>query len=135
MRPLPEHSTISAPSSALSNRTSNASLFPIDAIISKPLLTWRLRTSVEVFLRVVVEGVELVLAESAALSVAKRGRDLVLPEPGSDARQVVLVDERQTVGLEEASEVYGDDSVELNVRDGVHQDGQGAVVLVAVKAE
>ena len=44
-------------------------------------------------------------------------------------------DERQTIGLEEASEVYGDDSVELIVRDGVHQDGQGAVVLVAVKAE
>ena len=82
-----------------------------------------------------VESVELVLAEPAALLVAQRGRDLVLPEPGSDARQVVLVDERQTVGLEEASKVYGDDSVELIVRDGVHQDGQGAVVLVAVKAE
>ena len=82
-----------------------------------------------------VECVELVLAEPAALLVAQRGCDLVLPEPGSDARQVVLVDERQTVGLEEASEVDGDDSVELIVRDGVHQDGQGAVVLVAVKAE
>ena len=82
-----------------------------------------------------VECVELVLAEPTALLVAQRGCNLVLPEPGSDARQVVLVDERQTVGLEEASEVYGDDSVELIVRDGVHQDGQGAVVLVAVKAE
>ena len=82
-----------------------------------------------------VEGIEFVLAEPAALLVAQRRCDLVLPEPGSDARQVVLVDERQTVGLEEASEVYGDDSVELIVRDGVHQDGQGAVVLVAVKAE
>ena len=82
-----------------------------------------------------VESVELVLAEPAALLVAQRGCNLVLPEPGSDARQVVLVDERQTVGLEEASKVYGDDSVELIVRDGVHQDGQGAVVLVAVKAE
>ena len=82
-----------------------------------------------------VESVELVLAEPAALLVAQRGCNLVLPEPGSDDRQVVLVDERQTVGLEEASKVYGDDSVELIVRDGVHQDGQGAVVLVAVKAE
>ena len=82
-----------------------------------------------------VESVELVLAEPAALLVAQRRCDLVLPEPGSDARQVVLVDERQTVGLEEAAEVDGDDSVELIVRDGVHQDGQGAVVLVAVKAE
>ena len=82
-----------------------------------------------------VESVELVLAEPATLLVAQRGRDLVLPEPGSDARQVVLVDKRQTVGLEEAAEVDGDDSVELIVRDGVHQDGQGAVVLVAVKAE
>ena len=82
-----------------------------------------------------VECVELVLAEPTALLVAQRGCNLVLPEPGSDARQVVLVDERQTVGLEEASEVDGDDSVELIVRDGVHQDGQGAVVLVAVKAE
>ena len=83
----------------------------------------------------IVECVELVLAEPAALLVAQRGRNLVLPEPGSDARQVVLVDERQTVGLEEAAEVDGDDSVELIVRDGVHQDGQGSVVLVAVKAE
>ena len=82
-----------------------------------------------------VKSVELVLAEPAALLVAQRGRDLVLPEPDSDARQIVLVDERQAVGLEEASEVYGDDSVEFIVRDGVHQDGQGAVVLVAVKAE
>ena len=46
-----------------------------------------------------VEGVELILAEPAALLVAQRGRDLVLPEPGSDARQVVLVNERQAVGL------------------------------------
>ena len=82
-----------------------------------------------------VECIELVLAEPTALLVARRGCNLVLPEPGSDAGQVVLVDERQTIGLEEASEVDGDDSVELIVRDGVHQDGQGAVVLVAVKAE
>ncbi len=58
-----------------------------------------------------VECVELVLAEPTALLVAQRGCNLVLPEPGSDARQVVLVDERQTVGLEEASEVYSDDSI------------------------
>ena len=82
-----------------------------------------------------VECVELVLAEPAALLVAQGGCDFVLPEPGSDAQQVVLVDERQTIGLEEASEIDGDDSVEFLVRDGVHQDGQGAVVLVAVKAE
>ena len=68
-----------------------------------------------------VECVELVLAEPTALLVAQRGCNLVLPEPGSDARQVVLVDERQTVGLEEASEVYGvsklsDTSVPLNLR-------------------
>ena len=81
-----------------------------------------------------MERVELIEAEPAALLVAQRGRDLVFPEPGSDARQVVLVDERQAVGLEEAVEVDGDDAVELIVRDGVHQDGQGAVV-VAVKAE
>jgi hypothetical protein len=61
---------------------------------------------------VFVEGVEFVLAEPASLLVAQRRCDLVLPEPGSDARQVVLVDERQAVGLEEASEVDGDDSVE-----------------------
>ena len=73
-----------------------------------------------------MEVVELVLAEPAALPVAQRCGDLVALQPGSDARQVVLVDERQTVGLEEASEVDGDDSVELIVRDGVHQDGQGA---------
>ena len=77
-----------------------------------------------------VEGIEFVLAEPAALLVAQRRCDLVLPEPGSDARQVVLVDERQAVGLEEASEVDGDDSIELIVRDGVHQDGQGAVVVM-----
>ena len=82
-----------------------------------------------------VESVELVLAEAAALFVTQRRCNLVLPEPGSYSRQVVLVDERQTVGLEKAAEVDGDDSVELIVRDGVHQDGQGAVVLVAVKAE
>ena len=82
-----------------------------------------------------VECVELVLAEPTALLVAQRGCNLVLPEPGSDARQVVLVDESQTVGLEEASKVYGDDSVELIVRDGVHQDGQGTVVTVAVEGE
>lgn len=82
-----------------------------------------------------VEGVELVLAEADALLVAQRGCDLVLLEPGSDARQVVLVYERQAVGLEEASEVDGDDSVEFFVRNGVHQDGQGAVVLVAVNAK
>ena len=75
-----------------------------------------------------VKGVELVLAEPAALLVAQRGRDLVLSEPCSDARQVVLVDERQTVGLEEAAEVDGDDSVELIIRNGVHQDGRTARV-------
>jgi len=81
-----------------------------------------------------MERVELIEAEPAALLVAQRGRDLVLPEPGSDARQVVLIDERQAVCLEKAAEIDGDDSKKLIVRDGVHQDGQGAVV-VAVKAE
>ena len=47
-----------------------------------------------------MEVVELVLAEPAALLIAQRCRDLVALQPGSDARQVVLIDERQTVGLE-----------------------------------
>ena len=50
-----------------------------------------------------MEGVELVLAEPAALLVAQRRGDLVLLEPGPDAGQVVLVDERQTVGLEKVA--------------------------------
>ena len=82
-----------------------------------------------------MEGIEFVLAESAALLVAQRGCDFVSLQPGTDARQVVLVDERQTVGLEEAAEIDGDDSVEFLVRNGVHQNGQGPVVLIAVKAE
>ena len=50
-----------------------------------------------------MEGVEHVLAEPAALLVAQRRSDLVLLEPGADAGQVVLVDERQTVGLEKVA--------------------------------
>ena len=49
-----------------------------------------------------MEGVELVLAEPAALLVAQRRGDAVLLEPGTDAGQVVLVDERQRIGLEKA---------------------------------
>lgn len=52
-------------------------IFPIERI-SKPLLTWRLRASVEVILRMMVEGVEFVLAEPAAFLVAQRRGDLVL---------------------------------------------------------
>ena len=88
-----------------------------------------------VSLRVMVEGVEFVLAEPAALLVAQRRCDLVLLQPGSDAGQVVLVDERQTVSLEKAAEVDSDDCIELIVRNGVHQDGQGTVVTVAVEGE
>ncbi len=82
-----------------------------------------------------VEGVEFVLAEPAALLVAQRRGDLVLLEPGSDAGQVVLVDERQRVGLEKAAEVDSDHCVEIIVRNGVHQDGQGTVVTVGVEGE
>ena len=82
-----------------------------------------------------VEGVEFVLAEPAALLVAQRRGDLVLLEPGSDAGQVVLVDERQTVGLEKTAEVNSDYCVEVIVRNGVHQDGQGTVVTVGVEGE
>ena len=82
-----------------------------------------------------VECVELVLAEPTALLVAQRGCNLVLPEPGSDARQVVLVDERQTVGLERTAEIDGDDRIGLFIRDGDHLDGQGAVVTVALEGE
>ena len=62
-----------------------------------------------VSLRVMVEGVEFVLTEPAALLVAQRRCDLVLLQPGSDAGQVVLVDERQTVCLEKAAEVDSDE--------------------------
>ena len=55
-----------------------------------------------------VEGVELVLAEPAALLVAQRRRDLVSLQPGSDTWQVVLIDERQAVGLERTAEVDGE---------------------------
>ena len=82
-----------------------------------------------------VEGVELVLAEPTALLVAQRGCNLVLPEPGSDARQVVLVDERQTVGLERAAEIDGDDRKGLIIRYGDHLDGQSAVVAVTLEGE
>ena len=82
-----------------------------------------------------MEVVELVLAEPAALLVAKRSGDLVALQPGSDARQVVLVDERQTIGLQGAAKVDCDDSVEFIFPDVIHQDGQGAVVLVTVEAE
>lgn len=82
-----------------------------------------------------VEGVEFVLAEPATLLVAQRRCDLVLLQPGSDAGQVVLVDERQTVSLEKAAEVDSDDCIEIIVWNGVHQDGQGTVVSVAVEGE
>ena len=82
-----------------------------------------------------VEGVELVLAEPAALLVAQRRCDLVLLQPGSDAGQIVLVDERQTISLEKTAEIDSDDCIELIVRNGVHQDGQGTVVSVAVEGE
>ena len=82
-----------------------------------------------------VEGVEFVLAEPAALLVAQRRCDLVLLQPSSDAGQVVLVDERQTVSLEKAAEVDSDDSKELLVRNCVHQDGQGTVVTVTLEGE
>ena len=86
-------------------------------------------------LSAMMEGIELVLAEPATLLVAQRRGDLVLLQPGSDAGQIVLVDERQTVGLEKAAEIDSDDCVELVVRNGVHQDGQGTVVAVAVEGE
>jgi len=82
-----------------------------------------------------MEVVELVLAEPAALFVAQRRGDLVALQPGSDARQVVLVDERQTIGLQGATEVDGDDSVEFIFLDVIHQDGQRAVVTVSVEGE
>ena len=77
-----------------------------------------------------MESVELILAEPAALFVAQRRGDLVSPEPSADARQVVLIDERQTVGLQGAAEVDGDDSVEIIFLDVVHQDSERTVVTV-----
>ena len=82
-----------------------------------------------------IEGVEFVLAEPAALLVAQRSGDLVPLQPGADARQVVLIDERKTVGLKRTAEVDGDYRVEILVRDGEHLDGQGAVVTVALEGE
>ena len=81
------------------------------------------------------EGVEFVLAESAALLVAQRRRDLVSLQPGSDARQVVLIDERQPVGLERTTEIDGDDRIGFIILYGVHLDGQGAVVTVGLEGE
>ena len=82
-----------------------------------------------------MERVQLVLAEPAALLVAQRRGDAVLLEPGSDARQVVLVDEGQTVGLERATEIDGDDSVEIIFLDVVHQDSERTVVTVGGEVE
>ncbi len=82
-----------------------------------------------------MKGVELVLTESAALLVAQWRGYLVLFEPGSNARQIVLVDECQTIGLEKAAEVDSDHCIEVIVRNGVHQDGQGTVVTVGVEGE
>ena len=82
-----------------------------------------------------MKRVQLVEAEPAALLIAQRRGDLVLLQPGSDAGQVVLVDERQTVGLEKTAEVDSDHGVEVIVRNGVHQDGQGTVVTVGVEGE
>ena len=98
---------------ALSERMLNVCLLSIDTSISKPSLTWRYSIESRASLRVIVESVEFVLAETAALLVAKRRGDFVLLQPGSDAGQVVLVDERQTVSLEKAAEVDSDDSKEL----------------------
>ena len=82
-----------------------------------------------------VEGVEFILAEPAALLVAQRCGDLVSLQPGADARQVVLIDKRQTVGLKWTAEVDCDNSIEIFVRDGDHLDGQSAVVTVALERE
>ena len=74
-----------------------------------------------------MERVQLVLAEPAALLVAQRRGNAVLLEPGSDARQVILIDECQTVGLERATEVDGDDAallLFLLTRDLVFTFGQ-----------
>ena len=75
------------------------------------------------------------MAEAAALLIAQRSGDLVALQPGSDARQVVLIDERQAVGLERTAEIDGDDRVEVFVRDGDHLDGQGSVVTVRLEGE
>ena len=75
------------------------------------------------------------MTEAAALLVAKRCSDFVSLQPGSDARQVVLIDECQPVGLERTAEIDGDDRVEILVRDGDHLDGQGAVVTVRLEGE
>ena len=68
-----------------------------------------------------MERVQLILAEPAVLLVAQWRGDAVLLEPGTDAGQVVLVDERQTIGLEKTTEVDSDHCVEVIVRNGVHQ--------------
>ena len=75
------------------------------------------------------------MAEAAALLVAQRSGDLVALQPGSDARQVVLIDERQAVGLERAAEIDGDDRIGFIIRYGDHLDGQCAVVAVALEGE
>ena len=75
------------------------------------------------------------MAEAAALLVAQRSGDLVSLEPGSNTRQVVLIDKRQAVGLERTAEIDGDDRIELIIRNGDHLDGQGAVVAVALEGE
>ena len=77
-----------------------------------------------------MESVVLVLAEPAALLVAQRSCDAILLEPGSDARQVILIDERQTIRLQGTAEVDGDDSVEIIFLDVVHQDSERTVVTV-----
>ena len=82
-----------------------------------------------------MERVQLVLAEPAALLVAQRRGDAVLLEPGSDARQVVLINEGQTVCLERATEVDSDDSVEIIFLDVVHQDSERTVVTVGGEVE
>ena len=58
-----------------------------------------------------MERVQLILAEPAVLLVAQWRGDAVLLEPGSDARQVVLIDEGQAVGLERTAEVDSDGTV------------------------
>ena len=89
----------------------------------------------ELYCLLPVKGVELVLAEPAALPVAQRRSDFVSLQPGSDTWQVVLIDERQAVGLERTAEIDGDDRIGLFIRDGDHLDGQGAVVPVAREGE
>lgn len=61
-------------------------------------MTSRLRISSEVILRIMIEGIELILADPAAFLVAQRRVELVYLEPGANAGRVVLVDEQHNSG-------------------------------------